>query len=386
MNPGRRRPFRALARHGEAILDEVAQRSRITTRKRIRRVRQTILPVVQSGVAAGFAWLIATEVFGHAQPFFAPIAALITLGVSLGQRLRRVVELVIGVAVGILVADVLIALIGRGAIQLVAVVVLAMVVAVFAGGGTLIVTQSGASAVLVVALAPAAGSGALTTDRFVDTLIGGGVGLAVNALLLPVNPIVVARRAANPVLDQLAGTLLDVADALAARDREAMTAALTRARAIEDSLDSFAEALDAGGEITRIAPVRWRMQGHLALYVDAAIHIDRAVRNVRVLARRGAVVLRVGEDIDPRLPTAIRRMAEGVRTLRNELAKGFEPLAARRGLVDAAELATAAYGAGPGFSAHVVVAQIRSAVHDLLLASGLEHDDVYEILGDVDAR
>lgn len=330
--------------------------------------------------------MIATDLVGHEQPFFAPIAALITLGVSLGQRLRRVVELVIGVAVGILVADLLIALIGRGTIQIVAIVVLAMVIAVFAGGGTVIVTQSGASAVLVVALAPAAGSGALTTDRFVDTLIGGGVGLVVNALLLPINPIVVARRAANPVLDELHGTLLYVADALDRRDREAMIAALSRARAIEESLTAFSDALDAGGEITRIAPVRWRMQGHLALYVDAAVHIDRAVRNVRVLARRGAVVLRVGEDIDPRLLTAIRRMAEGVRTLRNELAKGFEPLAARRGLVEAAELATEVYGSGPGFSAHVVVAQVRSAVHDLLLASGLEHADVYEILGDVGER
>ena len=37
---------------------------------------------LQAGVAAGVAWLIATKVFGHAQPFFAPVSAIITLGLT----------------------------------------------------------------------------------------------------------------------------------------------------------------------------------------------------------------------------------------------------------------------------------------------------------------
>lgn len=92
----------------------------------------------------------------------------------------------------------------------------------------------------------------------------------------------------------------------------------------------------------------------------------------------------MNESADPSLVASIRRLAEGVATLRNELAKGFEPQAARRGLVEAAELATGALGTQPGFSARVVVAQIRSAAHDLLLASGLSRDDVAEVLGEVE--
>ena len=45
------------------------------------------------------AWLIATEVVGHSQPFFAPISAVVTLGLTVGERRRRAVELAIGVAV-----------------------------------------------------------------------------------------------------------------------------------------------------------------------------------------------------------------------------------------------------------------------------------------------
>ena len=38
-------------------------------------------------------------------PFFAPIAAVVSLGTSYGQRLRRVAEVTLGVAIGVFVGD-----------------------------------------------------------------------------------------------------------------------------------------------------------------------------------------------------------------------------------------------------------------------------------------
>src|SRR5690349_361728 len=84
-------------------LSELTQRSRATVTDRIRRVRGSLLFAAQAGVAAGLAWLVANDLLHHNRPFFAPIAAVIALNVSVGQRLRRVVELVVGVALGILV-------------------------------------------------------------------------------------------------------------------------------------------------------------------------------------------------------------------------------------------------------------------------------------------
>ena len=57
----------------------------------------------------------------------------------------------------------------------------------------MIVTQAAASAVLVATLTPTADEG-VDLDQFVDTLVGGGVGSVVSALLLPLNPLSVARR------------------------------------------------------------------------------------------------------------------------------------------------------------------------------------------------
>src|SRR5918998_6721737 len=126
-----------------------------------RRLQMSALPIGQCAVAAGVAWFVATAVIGHARPFFAPIAAVISLGVSLGSRLRRVAELVVGVSLGVLVGDLLISQIGSGTWQIMLVVALAMAAAVFADGATLLVAQAGASAVLVATPLPPGGAGGL---------------------------------------------------------------------------------------------------------------------------------------------------------------------------------------------------------------------------------
>jgi uncharacterized membrane protein YccC len=197
-----------------------ALRPSVGIRDRFRRVRLTALPIVQAALAAALAWWAATSPpVDHERPFFAPIAALIAVGVGLGQRLRRVIELVAGVALGVLVGDLLVGVIGTGAPQIAAVVALAMIAAIFLGGGAVIVTQAAGSAVLVVTLVPSSDDGAVNLDRFVDATIGGVVGLAVTVLLLPVNPVSAARRELDPLLDTLAELLDGSADALAERDR-----------------------------------------------------------------------------------------------------------------------------------------------------------------------
>jgi uncharacterized membrane protein YgaE (UPF0421/DUF939 family) len=240
---------------GDEALEYLTTLSRQGVRERLRRLRHTALPIVQCAVAAALAWWVATSPpIDHERPFFAPIAALISVGVGLGQRLPRVVELVVGVAVGVLVGDLLVAWIGTGIAQIALVVALAMVAAVVLGGGAVIITQAGASAVLVATLT--APEGGLDLDRFVDALVGGIVGLAVIAVLLPVNPVAAVRRELDPLLGTLADLIDDCADALAERDRIGAGRALGRARETQASVDAMNEALEGSSEVALIAPAR----------------------------------------------------------------------------------------------------------------------------------
>jgi uncharacterized membrane protein YgaE (UPF0421/DUF939 family) len=143
--------------------------------RRLTRWRKTAVPIVQAALAAGLSWLVAVHIVEHRAPFFAPVAAVVCLGITLGQRLRRVIELIVGIGLGVGVGDLVISAIGTGPWQIALVVVLAMSVAVLLDGGALITVQSAVSAILMLTLyLPGDTSG---LNRLVDGLIGGATGL-----------------------------------------------------------------------------------------------------------------------------------------------------------------------------------------------------------------
>ncbi|MBP2475690.1 uncharacterized membrane protein YgaE (UPF0421/DUF939 family) [Crossiella equi] len=340
--------------------------------RRLRRLQRTALPIVQCAIGAGIAWLIAAHLIGHARPFFAPIAAVICLGVSLGQRLRRVAELVVGVSVGIGVGDVLIVQIGSGTWQIMLVVALAMCAAVLLDSGTVIAMQAGSSAVLVATLLPPGDSGGL--DRMVDALVGGLVGLAV-AALLPANPITVAHRQAKVLLGGLASALRGAAEAVTSGEETKAAAVLSQARKASKAIEDFTSALATGTEIARIAPIRWRRRADLDNYLAAAVPLDHAMRNTRVLVRRAMAALRDEEPVPEALPRVLTKLAQAVEQLQAELAAGEEPLVARQLAKEAANEASGCLVTEGGFSVRVVVAQLRSIAVDLLQATGVSRDD-----------
>ncbi|XVU25050.1 FUSC family protein [Actinoplanes sp. CA-054009] len=336
----------------------------------VRRVRGGLALAVQAGVAAGLAWFVSHDVIGRPAPFFAPIAAVITLASSVGQRVKRTSELVIGVAIGIGIGDALILLIGSGPWQIGLIVVLAVLVATAVGGGTPLVVQSASSAVLVATLTSSTG---LPWTRFFDALVGGGIGLIVMTLLLPLNPLSVVRRAADPALQALADGLHRVAAGLGEKDRDEVRDALAGLRAAEGTFAAFSAAVTAARENVAFAPARWRNRGALALYVDGADQITYMLRNVRVLSRRVDTALGDDEPIPTVLPVSVALLGDAVELLKQEWAKGVEPVAARERALRAATECGRAYEEGVGFSGGVIVAQIRTAATDLLRASGVDY-------------
>jgi len=355
-----------------AALAELGDRSRSGVAGALRRIRGGFVLALQAGVAAGIAWFVAHDLIGRATPFFAPIAAVITLASSVGQRLRRTTELVVGVAIGILIGDALIVLIGSGPIQIALIVVLAVLTATAVGGGPPLINQAASSAVLVATLTAATG---VPWTRFLDALIGGGVGLLVMTLLLPLNPLSVVRRAADPALATLADGLHQVARGLAEADPDLVEAVLRRLRAAEATFAGYSAAATAARENVAFAPARWRARGALNQYVDGADQLTYALRNVRVLTRRVNLVLGDAEPIPAVLPVAVGLLGDAVNLLAQEWAKGAEPMAARERALRAAAESGEAYDEGVGFSGGVVVAQVRSTATDLLRATGVDYAD-----------
>ncbi|MEU6710434.1 FUSC family protein [Nonomuraea sp. NPDC046802] len=332
----------------------------------------------QCAVAAALAWLIAKDVFGHSRPFFAPIAVVVCIGVGLGQRLRRVVELVVGVSVGVGVGDLLVSWIGSGAWQIALVVALAMAAAVLLDSGSLIVLQAGSSAVLVATLLPPSGTGGF--DRMLDALLGGLMGLAAVALL-PASPSALATRHASGMFDALADALRRTAEAIERCDSALATEALHAARGTQSNVEEFRQALETSREIATISPLHRHRRTRLEGYEKAAVPLDHALRNARVLARRAIVALDGSSPLPPWLPVALRELADATQVLRAELAAGETPEQAARAIMSVASRQGSERW---GFSADVMIAQLRSIIVDLLQATGTEREEAVAALPPLD--
>jgi uncharacterized membrane protein YgaE (UPF0421/DUF939 family) len=280
------------------------------------------------------------------------------------------------VALGIGIADLLVLQIGTGSAQLALVVLLAMCVAIFLGSGQMLATQAAVSAALVATLQPPRDG--FEFERFLDSLVGGAVALAVNALLLPAHPIALVRRAARPLLEELAATLEDVAAALERRDPELAEAALLRARAIDELGAHFTEAVDVGRETTRYAPPRRRERGHVESYADAAAQIDLAVRNVRVLARGVIRAISLDENVPPEIASALRDLAAAVRALEAALEDPAQADRVREPALRAAADASLVLERTGNLSVSVIVGQVRSTAVDLLRGLGMPYDEAAE--------
>ncbi|MDD7965667.1 FUSC family protein [Actinomycetospora lemnae] len=336
---------------------------------RVRRLRDSGLPVLQCALAAGLAYLVARDVVGHPLPFFAPIACVLVLGVGVTNRLRRSVELAVGVSVGVAVGDLIVVLIGPGWWQISVVVGLALLAALLFDVGALLLNQAAVSAVLVATLQPPGTTAAFS--RWIDTLIGAAIGLA-TAATLPSHPLTRARRGLSALLTELEAVLAGTADALDGVDLDAAAGVLERARATQGRVDALSDAVDAGFEITTIAPLRRRHRGELARLRTAVRPVDLALRNARVLARRAHAAIRDGERPDPDLVAVLRRLAVDTRTLRGELTRGEPTDGARDALLETVGTLPVR---GGGYSADVVLAQIRSMLVDLLTAAGTDRDE-----------
>lgn len=328
-------------------------------------------------MAAGLAWAVATEVLDEDEPFFAPVAALIALALTGGQRGRRALEVAAGVTIGIAVADTIVYLVGSGILQLTIIVLLSMALTVLLGGSVLAVTQAGVSAAIVVTLEQPEG---FVFDRTYHAAIGAACALLVSYVILPLDPLRLVRRAAGPVLGELAGTLDDIAAALDARDLDAAKAALLRARAADPLARDFVDALVTGRETAVAALPRRRALRAIDVYTHAGAHLDLAVRNVRVLARGAVRAVELGDHIPPGATAALRELAAAVRDLEPWLHDQSADADARAHALAAAHEASAVLEQTANLSVSVIVGAVRSAAVDLLRSIGLDRDEAVRLV------
>lgn len=356
-------------------LDRALARSRMSVRARLARVSDKGFHIAQCAIAAGVAWLIAADLLGHQTPFFAPVAAVVCLGTSYGQRLRRVAEVTLGVALGVFLADLLAILIGSGWWQLIVVVSLSMTVALLLDGAQMLVIQAMVQSIIISALAPAPGEALI---RVSDAMIGGAVAL-VAATVVPAAPLRRPRQQAAVVIRKVSELLRAAAEVMVDGEVRRALALLADARGTDHLISELQAAADEGMAVVTSSPFRVRHRSDIRRMSDLVEPMDRALRSTRVLVRQTAVSAYHGTPVPKSYSLLAMDLADATDMVADELDADRSPAGAREALLAVGE-ASGLVERSDELAAEVVLAQLRSVVVDLLLLTGLDQIESTEAL------
>jgi uncharacterized membrane protein YgaE (UPF0421/DUF939 family) len=313
------------------------------------------------------AWYVATEVFNHPAPFFAPIAAVVSLGTSYGQRLRRVAEVTVGVAIGVFLGDAITLLLGSGPWQIALIVSLAMASALLLDQGSLFVNQAAVQAIVVSTLLPTPGAAFV---RWTDALIGGGVALLA-AAVVPRAPLRRPREQAAVIVRKMSGLLRAAGESILDGDVERSLGVLQDARSTDPLIDELRAAAAEGLSVVRSSPFRRRHRGRVRAMAELVEPLDFAMRNTRVLVRRVAVACYRHEPIPTSYAALLGDLADCTDAIADELSEERQASAVRDQLISLGH-ATSHVERSSDLSAEVVLAQVRSLVADLLAVTGMD--------------
>lgn len=321
------------------------------------------------------AWWLAQHVLDHPQPFFAPVVALVSLGTTYGQRLRRVAEMTVGVAVGIFLGDLYTHLLGRGPWQISVMVAGAIVIAVLLDASPLLINQAAVQSLVVVTVLPNANA---AFSRWTDALVGGAVAL-IAATVVPRAPLRRPRDQAAVVVAKLGSVLNQAAASARSGNVERAVEGLRVARSTDAMVDELRTAAAEGLSVVASSPFRRRDGAQVRLMVELTEPLDVAMRNARVLARRVAVAAMRQETMPIAYIALIEQLAEICEGIAAELKAGQMASDSQPRLLDLAARSSSVLRTGD-LSAEVVLAQVRSIIADLLCLTGMDPVEATEAI------
>jgi uncharacterized membrane protein YgaE (UPF0421/DUF939 family) len=339
-----------------------------------RRTTADAWPLVQGTAAATAAWVIAKYVVDHEQPFFAPIAALVALNTSVGERGLNAVRLLQGVILGIVVGEVTLAALAGGYASMAVAIFAATALARAVGGTRIVIAQAAVGAILIVALADAEAG----VERLTDALIGGGVALVFSQLLFSPEPVALLRRAEAAVLERLASGLALTARALEQDDDELATDAIVALRELPEDVTELRRVLRASGRVARRTLV-WR--AHRALVVRESENAD----HLDLLGGSCVMLARVTPSLDSSERHALTPSVRALSEVLDALARRLGDRETRQRAADRAlEVANAVSGADApaGSTLAVAITGVRMVATDLMVFAGIDLDDAVQAVRD----
>jgi uncharacterized membrane protein YgaE (UPF0421/DUF939 family) len=327
--------------------------------------------IVQIVLAVLISFCISRYLLGHPAPVTAVTVTISSLGFVRDARPLRVIETALGVTLGIALSESIVLAFGQGVWQLAVALAVTLTVARLLSPAASFAIVAGVQSVLVAVL-PVQAGGPFT--RTIDGVIGGVIALICTALI-PRDP----RRGALRDGRRFLGAYVDVVSSLVAVLRvghESETdRVLEQARRTQPLIDAWRTSLDSAVAIARISPFLRKHLADLERQHVIQQNMDLAMRNLRVVTRRLAVLDRDGRA-RPEVAEVLSGVISGVNLLAQSLSDPtLAPLVRQNLILIAVRLSPKTLLPGQSLAEASVVFAMRPMVMDLLVAAGLGPDE-----------
>lgn len=276
--------------------------------------RAPFLQLVKVMAATVGAWLAGAALLPGQLPVYGAVAALLVVQPSLNQSLGKAIERSIGVVAGVLIAYGIGVLFGSNSW----IVLLAIVVAILAAWAAKLPpgtsTQLPISAMLVLSVGAA--NPDYAADRVIETFVGAGIAIIVNLAIAPPVLVQPAHDAVLRLLEEIAATMVRLADRLAGPfDQRGLTELLVTARLLRPMQASARKALAAAEESLffnpRGASKRPQVQREAELFETATPLVTQVIGMTRALHDHDDETLRE----DPIVAEVVRELRRAAHDL-----------------------------------------------------------------------
>jgi uncharacterized membrane protein YgaE (UPF0421/DUF939 family) len=163
------------------------------------------LQIVKTASAAAISWLVATSFLHSEYPYFAAVAAIITVQVTVADSVDKATQRIIGIIGGVLLSMLLGYWFKVGALSIFFIILIGMGISKALRMNPQIISQVAISSLLVLAFGQTRqGYG---YERIIETILGSAIAVLINALIVPQNAVPDVERSLIAYSNLAAATL-----------------------------------------------------------------------------------------------------------------------------------------------------------------------------------
>ncbi|MCJ8015328.1 aromatic acid exporter family protein [Paenibacillus sp. KQZ6P-2] len=163
--------------------------------------------VAKTVLAAAISWSIASLLFGDHYSYFAPLAAVLTVQLTIADTMEKGLYRILGVIIGVAVTVLVVPYVGKNFIGIVIVLLLGMGAATAFKLNPQIISQIGVSSVMVMSFQQAQG---YATGRIIETIVGALVAVIIQVAIRPENKVPSAIKRSSSICLKLAERMMQL--------------------------------------------------------------------------------------------------------------------------------------------------------------------------------